>query len=398
MIKYSFHNHTYRCGHAKICLDEEYIKTYHKMNFKEIGFADHMPLTKMQLPDERNKMFIKEFYNYKKKINKLKKKYKNMKILIGLECEYSDILLPHLLFLKKNCDYLILGQHYVKDISAINNVDYPILYAKEVCKAISTGLFDYIAHPDLFLKYRDTINHNDKKIYEQNCIKAIKMICEKASKLNIPLEINLSYINNTSIMKDDNYPYPHPMFFNISCNYDINYIWGIDAHNPKDILKSQDSINKCKKYIPDNLNILSDYNPINYRREYKNLDKLYTKIKSKIQSYNLSFKHFIKYNTTYEQVKLSLNDFKTENNDKAKNLINTLLKEINLIENSIMDINEKKQLIKRKKLYIKYTKQSNKFINKKLKLINLSINKLHQKYQGKDLIRQLKNITINLNR
>lgn len=400
MIQYNFHNHTYRCGHAKMCIDEEYLKIYNEMNFKQVGFSEHMPLSKMQLPEERDRMYIKEFKNYKKSISKLKKKYKNIEVLIGLECEYSTELLPHLIFLKENCDYLILGQHYVKDTTAINNIEYPLIYAKEVCNAISTGLFDYIAHPDVFLKYRDTINTIDKKTYEQNCEKAIKMICEKASKLNIPLEINLSFVNNTKIMMDDNYPYPHPLFYNISSKYKLNYIWGIDAHNPIDIKKINNSIPKVKNFLPKNLNILTDYNPKEYRKKNKNLNKLYQKTKEKKANYRF-FHELISnnsYNISHEQLISFLNEFKLKINNQKKEKILDLSKEINLINNSIMNITEKNSILKRKKQYIKYTKKTQEFINKKLKLIYRRINKLNKKYQGKQLIKHIKNITINLNK
>ena len=63
-----------------------------------------------------------------------------------------------------------------------------------------------------------------------------------------------------------------------------------------------------------------------------------------------------------------------------------------------MNITEKNSILKRKKQYIKYTKKSQEFINKKLKLIYRRINKLNKKYQGKQLIKHIKNITINLNK
>ena len=400
MIKYNFHNHTYRCGHAKMCKDIEYIKIYNDMNFKQIGFSDHMPLSKMQLPEERERMYLKEFTNYKKEINKLRKKYKNIEILIGLECEYSFELIPHLIFLKEKCDYLILGQHYIKDTTAINNPQYPLVYAKEICKAISTGLFDYIAHPDIFLKYRDTIKETDKRIYEQNCEKAIKMICEKAKKINMPLEINLNFINNTSIMKDDNYPYPHPLFYNISKNFNLNYVWGIDAHNPKDIKKIESSISKAKILLPKNLNILTNYNPKQYRKQNKIINKLYLKTKEKNNNYKPINKSILNkfYNMDHKQLASLIKEFKIEINKQSQEKTLELSKEINLVNNSIMDIKEKTLIIKRKKQYIKYTQKNIQFINKKLESLHKKIKKLSKIYKGKKLIKHIKNITINLNK
>lgn len=44
MQKFNYHQHTYRCGHADLDMeDEDYIKEYIKMGFKEIAFTDHCP-------------------------------------------------------------------------------------------------------------------------------------------------------------------------------------------------------------------------------------------------------------------------------------------------------------------------------------------------------------------
>ena len=54
---------------------------------------------------------------------------------------------------------MILGEHFVINgihkVSEKNNPDYPIQYAKMVVKAIDSGIFDIVAHPDIFMKSRD---------------------------------------------------------------------------------------------------------------------------------------------------------------------------------------------------------------------------------------------------
>ena len=152
---YNFHTHTFRCGHASYENEEEYIDLYIKNNFKTIGFSDHMPFPKEELPQERIKMYVKDCKGYINKINSLKKVYNNIEILVGFECEYDRLYNQHLINLKEKCDYLILGQHFIRDVTPIGNIDYPIIYANSVCEALDTGLFDYLAHPDIFLKYRD---------------------------------------------------------------------------------------------------------------------------------------------------------------------------------------------------------------------------------------------------
>ncbi len=387
---YNYHSHTKRCGHAVYTNDEEYITEYKKYNFKIIGISDHMPYTKYQLPDERSRMDITHFDGYLKSIKKLKKKNKDINILIGLECEYSKILGKHLCSLKDKCDYLILGEHYIDGISPINNIEYPLIYAKYVSEAMDTGLFDYIAHPDYFLKFRDTIKANNDK-YIENAKKCFKMICEKAKKLDIPLEINLSFINNVKIMNDNEYPYPHSLLFDIANKVGNKCVVGIDAHNPNVIKKYKDSFNKVLRDFP-NISIIYDYNPLTYRS--KQLDKKYDKFKKNIKYfeyyYLLKIIKRIPYNSNNDEIINMFNKLRKNLINSKNKIINTLLKEIDTINNSILDINDKNNMITRKKEFIKIADKRYKCQDKLLKdMINI-LNKNKDKFQGQKLIKKLK--------
>ena len=387
---YNYHSHTKRCGHAAFIEDSEYITEYKKYNFKYIGISDHMPNTKYQLPDERSRMDISHFNGYLKSIKKLRKKNKDINILIGLECEYSKILGKHLCSLKDKCDYLILGEHYIDGISPINNIEYPLIYAKYVVDALDTGLFDYIAHPDYFLKFRDTIKDN-YDTYMENSKKCFKMLCEKAKKLDIPLEINLSFINNVKIMNDNEYPYPHSLFYDTINKIGNKCVIGIDAHNTSVIKKYKDSFNKVLRDFP-NINIIYDYNPLTYRN--KVLDKKYDKYKKNIKCfeyyYLLKIIKRIPYNSNNDEIISIFNKLRKNLINSKTKLINQLLKEIDTINNSILDINDKNSMINRKKEYIKITdkryKEQDNLLNK---MINV-INKNKDNYQGQKLIKKLK--------
>lgn len=388
---YNYHSHTYRCGHATFVNDKEYIDKYIKNGFKNIGISDHMPNTKYQLPDERSRMDINHFNSYIKSIKKISKRNKNINILIGLECEYSNILGKHLCMLKDKCDYLILGQHYIDNINPISNVEYPLIYAESVCEALDTGLFDYIAHPDYFLKYRDSIKKFDKDTYISNCKKCFKMICSKAKKLDIPLEINLSFVNNVKIMKDNEYPYPHSLLFDIASKIGNKCVIGIDAHNPNVIAKYKDSFYKVLRDLPK-LDIIYDYNPIKYRT--KLLDKKYAIFKKNIKSFEYYYlKKIIKripYNYNNEKIINMFNKLKINLSNSKNIIINQLLKEIDTINNSILDINDKNSMINRKKEYIKLTEKRYKEQDKLLTNMIKILNKNKNKYNGKKLVRKLK--------
>ena len=388
---YNYHSHTYRCGHAAFVGDLEYINKYINNGFESIGISDHMPNTKYQLPDERSRMDIKHLKTYLKSIKRIKKQNKNINILIGFECEYSNILGKHLCMLKDKCDYLILGQHYIDDINPISNAEYPLIYARTVCEALDTGLFDYIAHPDYFLKFRDTIKEEYKETYINNCKKCFKMICLKAKNLDIPIEINLNFINNIKIMKDNEYPYPHSLLFNIASKIGNKCVVGIDAHIPSVIDKYNDSFNKVLRDLPK-LNIIYDYNPKNQRN--KLLDKKYNIFKKSIKNFEHYYlKKIIKripYNSNNEEILKIFNKLKSNLLNSKNKTINRLLKEIDTINNSILDLKDKNNMINRKKEFIKITEKRYKEQNKLLNNMINKINKNKDKYNGQKLLKKLK--------
>ena len=255
---------------------------------------------------------------------------------------------------------------------------------------MDTGLFDYIAHPDYFLKFRDTIKDN-YDIYIENSKICFKMICEKAKKLDIPLEINLSFINNVKIMNDNEYPYPHSLLFDIANKVGNKCVVGIDAHNPNVIAKHKDSFNKVLRDFP-NINIIYDYNPLTYRN--KQLDKKYDKFKKNIKCfeyyYSLKIIKRIPYNSNNDEIINIFNKLRKNLINSKNKIINTLLKEVDTINNSILDINDKSNMITRKKEYIKLTDKRYKCQDKLLKdMINI-LNKNKDKFQGQKLIKKLK--------
>ena len=379
---YNFHTHTYRCGHAAFELEEEYINKYIENGFKIVGFSDHMPLPLEEFPQENSRMYIKDSSKYISKLSKLKNHYKDIEILISFECEYDKLYNKHLIKLKENSDYLILGQHFIKNINPIGNVDYPMIYANRVCEALDTGLFSYIAHPDLYLKYRDSIEISDYDKYINNCKKAAEIICKKAKKLNIPLEINLTFKNNIKIMKDNNYPYPHRLFFDIAKKFDNSFVLGIDAHSKNVIDKYDDSSTSILKYLDIDKNVVLNYNPLLYKNDIMN--KKYKAFKKNVKSYEYeyikSLSKNIKYNDEYAIISLIKKDIDLTNKKYIK-LISIIKKEIDDLTNTIMDINLKEKKILRKKKYIKYCSESYKH---RLKMLNKIYKKLNNyKYDNK---------------
>ena len=70
MQNYNFHTHTFRCGHADLVNDEEYIKEYISMGFKRIAFNDHSPEKTIIETRDNERMIYNEKKEYLKVIKK----------------------------------------------------------------------------------------------------------------------------------------------------------------------------------------------------------------------------------------------------------------------------------------------------------------------------------------
>ena len=251
MLTYCFHTHTKRCGHAT-GEDEQYVLEAIKYGIKELGFTDHVFLPYKSQPGIRGDYSLLD--DYLSSLKSLKEKYKDqIRIYIGFECEYYEEYenyYRHLLD-DKIVDYLILGQHcYIDENGKFQwylhqytpKEDY-VRYKDDLIKGIRSGLFTYVAHPDLFFS---SVSDNNEFI-----VNISKEICKEAEKAKIPLEINLGglkYHKN----------YPNDLFFSIARQYNIDFVIGVDAHYPEEFerIKNPD----YEEFIARNhLNVLWDY-------------------------------------------------------------------------------------------------------------------------------------------
>lgn len=249
---FNYHTHTKRCGHA-VGEDEDYVLAAIKGGYKTLGFSDHGPYLNKEGDGVHIPFSLID--DYINSINNLKIKYKNdIDIKVGFEVEYmyND---DYLKWLRSKVDYLILGQHNsdmeYKNFDAFRYCDNKQIlnYGKSVCDAIDTGLFTYIAHPDVILVKQESINDSIKEVAH--------MIAKKASEKKIPLEINVHGLYRKRKYKDkEKIFYPNHDFWKILANYDIQAVVGIDAHDPNNLIDYA-VIDEALKQIQDlNLDII----------------------------------------------------------------------------------------------------------------------------------------------
>lgn len=255
-MKTNFHTHTYRCGHAD-GLDEEYVEAAIQAGMEKLGFSDHSPWkdviqTKIRMNDS-------ELENYAASILKLKNKYSSkLDIFLGLECEYFKDRLSWLMDIKNEykIDYLIFGNHFSSLNSdavyfgACRDKEDVLLYTKVAIEGMESGLFTYLAHPDLFAKNYPS--------FDEACKNSSIEICKAAKALNIPLEYNMCGLRMQKERKQDGIYYPYDDFWKIAAEFNSDVLIGFDAHSPKHLLENAEydaALNYLKSL---NLNILEE--------------------------------------------------------------------------------------------------------------------------------------------
>ena len=158
-------------------------------------------------------------------IRSLKEEYDGrMNIFCGFEAEYYPLLFDDMIdFLRPHKpDYLILGQHFVNNeydgtyAASATTAEEFTAYCAQVCKAMETGRFTYLAHPDLI------IAPADDEIY----LPAMDRVCKCAKKEKMPLEFNLLGLSAKR-------NYPTKRFFELAAENGCDVIMGLDAHSPK---------------------------------------------------------------------------------------------------------------------------------------------------------------------
>ena len=231
LIKHNYHTHTYLCRHAKGNV-EDYVKEAIKLGFESIGFSDHAPWN--DLIDRSVRMDMNEFQIYLNELEEAKDKYSDqIKIYKGVEIEYFEGQDEYYNTLLQQLDYMTLGQHYIEkngeflSIYKIHSLEDLTIYKDTLIKAINSGYFKFLSHPDLFLFSQKELSPEILSLAEEIII--------AAKEKNIPLEINANGIRKGRINVDGEvvYRYPRNEFWKLVKKHDARAIINSDAHEPK---------------------------------------------------------------------------------------------------------------------------------------------------------------------
>lgn len=224
----NLHTHTPRCRHA-IGTETEYAEAALQAGLQTLGFSDHTPYSFPGDYYSHMRMYPDELEDYTNAVRCLQKQYAGrLEIPLGLEVEYYPTFFPELKLRLQDTgiEYLLLGQHWNGDEIGQEYNGRPsdskeklTQYCDQVIEAMQTGLFTYIAHPDL-LHFT-----GDPAFYREQA----RRLCREAKSCNIPIEINLLGLN-------EGRHYPNPLFWEIAGAEGCPTVLGSDAHMPEHVV------------------------------------------------------------------------------------------------------------------------------------------------------------------
>lgn len=234
-MKSNFHTHTRRCLHA-YGSERDYVLKAAEEDLSILGFSDHGPF-----PDHDfgYRMPYEELEHYLQSIDKLSEEFKgNLQLYKGLEIEYHQRYDDYYRFLlqERHLDYLALGEHFYYDpagnlqnIVFASSTEAYLEYADNVCRGMETGLFRFVAHPDLYC-----INVFP---WDDRAQEACQRIVSCAAKHDMILEFNANGFRRGKRPYPDGLrvPYPHPAFWEKVREQHLRVIIGSDCHAPEQV-------------------------------------------------------------------------------------------------------------------------------------------------------------------
>ena len=242
------HSHTFRCKHAQGDA-VDYVRVASEEGASVYGISDHAPIPDGRFSEVR--MALDELDSYEKAVHLAQAEFPEIEVLLGMECEYfpeyhafyEDELLG-----KRNYDYLIGAGHYTPiDGSWRNsfaNMNHPKMlnaYSGHLVQIMETGLYAFIAHPDLF--------GCSNEFWNEDLTACSRDILTAAEATKVPLEINGSGMRKEPIQtsKGPRSQYPWTPFWELASDYDILVVCNSDAHRPQDALACLEETHQIAK-------------------------------------------------------------------------------------------------------------------------------------------------------
>jgi histidinol-phosphatase (PHP family) len=227
-----YHIHTRLCGHAR-GEPEQYVREAIRKGFREIGFADHMPM--LRIRDEHLTMRPDELPLYVGMIRDLQESVEELTIRLGIEMDYLAGQMDEIWEAAGpyEFDYVYGAVHYIdgwdfgdsRNLSRYRGSDPDSMYQKYFelfCEAVEKGGFDVMAHPDLVKKHGARTNLPIERMYEA--------AAEALAQADVAIEVNSS-----GLRKHVGELYPTLDFLSACASRGVAVTLGSDAHSPEQV-------------------------------------------------------------------------------------------------------------------------------------------------------------------
>lgn len=254
-MKKDGHIHTHFCPHGTNDSFEQYIERAIELRFDEISFTEHAPLPAGfadTTPTKDSAITIEQLDDYFKKIEQLKRYYKNdIKINCGLEVDYIEGFetetkqflntYGHLL------DDSILSVHFLKFNGEYDCVDYsPNLFEQMISKYGSIeNIHNNYYRTVLKSVTSDLGKYKPKRIGHITLVNKFQKKFPLNKSFNSKIEEILQAIKTNNLELDYNgagtakplcrEPYPPTEIALKAKSYGIPLIYGSDAHQAKEL-------------------------------------------------------------------------------------------------------------------------------------------------------------------
>jgi len=227
-----YHLHTPLCHHAEGS-PGEYARAALALGIREIGFSDHNPMPE-KFDDWR--MSIDDLPRYLEMVHEARAQVPEVTIRMGLECDFiagREEWIEKLAGMAE-WDYLIGSVHYIAPGWDVDNpkwigrfTERPVdeiwtMYWEAYEQCIRSGLFDFVAHPDLVKKFGFKPPGDLRKYY----VPSIAAAAEK----NVAIEINTA-----GLRKPAGEMYPSREFLKMASWAGVPLVINSDAHAPSEV-------------------------------------------------------------------------------------------------------------------------------------------------------------------
>lgn len=226
-----YHIHTARCGHATGDM-AEYLVHALEVGLAEVGFADHLPL--LHTVDPTLSMSRQELPGYVDEVKQLSDAAP-LPVRLGIEADYMPETVDELARLldAHPFDYVLGSVHFLgewgfddpRELAGYENRHHVELYDEYFATAIdavSSGLFDVLAHPDLIKKFDILTPIDLTQHYEQ--------LAEAVAAADMAVEVSTA-----GLRKPVGEIYSTAAFLSMCRCHAIPVTLGSDAHAPEEV-------------------------------------------------------------------------------------------------------------------------------------------------------------------